>query len=541
MKKGLSKLRKGLLVLPLSMTLLCTGCSQEDVEDTLYDIFGWTELVPCHVDSVMYTIEKTQSLKVGQTLKLQWKVAPWNADNKNVNFYTGDPTIATVSNDGVITAVGEGSTTIKVKTVDRGRSDIIDLTVTGEEKFDDSTYTPDTSNITSGIKSVFDGGLNTDSSSMFKTTKVETLQTYYASLSSADTGDTLLTKLSSLLKKDPVTNKDQAKVTYTSGLTESKSGSGTAWRGYFLYERDYKCSPLTSAELTGNKYNYTGVWVNSLYCKSPIYCPDGINGTKALKYYSDYSLVTHSGSAVVEGSFGVKVANAAGTLCSKNAQFDREHCYPKSYGFNNSTNATYEGMTAGCDAHNLRIGEAVGNQDGHNDLPFGIVANHNTATKLYSSITGEPVGFRGNNANGVEVYEPSDEDKGDIARALMYMAARYHVYETQDPFVGNAVASPKLVLGDEVYKATTTVAPEGTQDGTTVYGVLTDLLKWHKEDPVDDYEIRRNDLIYNYIQYNRNPFVDIPSLADACFGNGHFSFKDFELKAKYCGTTFITQ
>ena len=56
------------------------------------------------------------------------------------------------------------------------------------------------------------------------------------------------------------------------------------------------------------------------------------------------------------------------------------------------------------------------------------------------------------------------------------------------------------MLGDEVYKATTTVAPEGTQDGTTVYGVLTDLLKWHKEDPVDDYEIRRNDLIYNYIQ-----------------------------------------
>ncbi len=46
--------------------------------------------------------------------------------------------------------------------------------------------------------------------------------------------------------------------------------------------------------------------------------------------------------------------------------------------------------------------------------------------------------------------------------------------------------------------------PEGAR-----MGQLTLLLKWHKEDPVDDFERNRNEVIYE-AQGNRNPFIDKP-------------------------------
>ena len=42
-------------------------------------------------------------------------------------------------------------------------------------------------------------------------------------------------------------------------------------------------------------------------------------------------------------------------------------------------------------------------------------------------------------------------------------------------------------------------------------GDLATLLQWHELDPVDDFEINRNNLIYGF-QNNRNPFIDHPEL-----------------------------
>ena len=42
-------------------------------------------------------------------------------------------------------------------------------------------------------------------------------------------------------------------------------------------------------------------------------------------------------------------------------------------------------------------------------------------------------------------------------------------------------------------------------------GNLDTFLKWHEEDPVDDFERQRNQVIYAY-QRNRNPFIDYPEL-----------------------------
>jgi hypothetical protein len=51
------------------------------------------------------------------------------------------------------------------------------------------------------------------------------------------------------------------------------------------------------------------------------------------------------------------------------------------------------------------------------------------------------------------------------------------------------------------------------------HGKLSQLLLWNVEDPPDDFEQNRNDVIYYQYQNNRNPFIDHPEFADAIWGN----------------------
>ncbi len=47
-------------------------------------------------------------------------------------------------------------------------------------------------------------------------------------------------------------------------------------------------------------------------------------------------------------------------------------------------------------------------------------------------------------------------------------------------------------------------------------GKLSTLLEWNNAVPVDEFEIQRNNRIYEY-QGNRNPFIDYPELANKVF------------------------
>ena len=44
------------------------------------------------------------------------------------------------------------------------------------------------------------------------------------------------------------------------------------------------------------------------------------------------------------------------------------------------------------------------------------------------------------------------------------------------------------------------------------------LLKWHRQDPVSQKELDRNDAVYSF-QYNRNPFIDYPQIAEYIWGD----------------------
>lgn len=82
--------------------------------------------------------------------------------------------------------------------------------------------------------------------------------------------------------------------------------------------------------------------------------------------------------------------------------------------------------------------------------------------------------------------------QGDVARAVMFLAVRYN--------------DLSLIAGD----------PDNSTVGAL--GDLDLLLEWHANDPPDDFEMNRNNIVYTW-QFNRNPFIDQPDLADFIWGS----------------------
>ncbi|KOR48677.1 hypothetical protein ADT25_02350 [Xanthomonas oryzae] len=101
-------------------------------------------------------------------------------------------------------------------------------------------------------------------------------------------------------------------------------------------------------------------------------------------------------------------------------------------------------------------------------------------------------------------FEVWGRRKGDMARAVMYMAIRYE--GGLDATAGQA--EPDLELTDDRSKIVQTAA------SPAYMGLLSTLLAWYQADPPDDAERARNQVIFSF-QGNRNPFVDHPEWATA--------------------------
>ena len=139
--------------------------------------------------------------------------------------------------------------------------------------------------------------------------------------------------------------------------------------------------------------------------------------------------------------------------------WEREHVWPNSkLGIERVTN---EQANIGSDLHNLRAIRPHVNQTRSNYM----FVRPNATSDSFGVVS-------------EETYYPGKDDRGDVARVIFYM---------------NTVWG--LVIREDVQM----------------------LMEWHLEDPVDSFEIIRNEVIFGY-QGNRNPYIDNPSFVEAVYG-----------------------
>ena len=325
----------------------------------------------------------------------------------------------------------------------------------------------------------------------------EEIRDYYKDLNSLDISERQGTNLLKNLK--PILKKDQVYYSYDSNTK--------IWQMYEITDRDWEKSPASSTVYgtydpeTNKIYNYqygdsasnskNNPYIHALYVNRDI-----DNQTTA---WDDHD----------QDAWGI----------------NQEHIWAKSHGFDTKGSGSSGGARG--DPMHLWAGNGWANHE-HSNYFFAFVdknRDYSDAGDDYNTIYNNLKGYSRTVGGNEKVFEPQDCDKGDIARAIFYMVARYNCYSgsDEDPIDGN---NPNLVLLNDLSENDTT----GTSSIDHPYGMglLSDLLAWNKLDPVDEYEVHRNNLLYKNYTNNRNPFIDFPNWADAIWGTADLDGTNYD-------------
>ncbi len=164
------------------------------------------------------------------------------------------------------------------------------------------------------------------------------------------------------------------------------------------------------------------------------------------------------------------------TGSSNTGKWNREHTFPRSRG--GFDNIEEDDIADGIDVFWTTKADSLrhGNSDAHALRAVDAVENSTRSNQHYGEYIG-PAGTLGS-------------FRGDVARSVLYMEIRYNGLE-----VVNGFPTATGQLGD-----------------------LATLLDWHRNDPPDDFEMNRNNVVYTW-QFNRNPFIDQPDLVEYIWGN----------------------
>ena len=170
-----------------------------------------------------------------------------------------------------------------------------------------------------------------------------------------------------------------------------------------------------------------------------------------------------------DGSVSLIYTSYSATMSQWNG-WNREHVWPKSLGGKNDSDGG-----GGADLHHIRPSDA-GVNSSRGNKKYGESGSNATEKKG----TDPAVGVLGGTYNST-YFEPLDNVKGDVARICLYVYVRWG-------------------------------ADWGATDITKVFQSVEVLLDWCELDPVDTWEMGRNEVIQD-IQGNRNVFIDYPEFA----------------------------
>ena len=164
------------------------------------------------------------------------------------------------------------------------------------------------------------------------------------------------------------------------------------------------------------------------------------------------------------------------TTSDNTGKWNREHTFPRSLAGYNSIDL--DDVGDGKDVWWTTTADSLrhGNSDAHALRAADGPENSNRSNQHYGQYNG-PSGTFGS-------------FKGDVARSVLYMQIRYNGLSIE-----NGYPTTSGQMGD-----------------------LQTLLDWHRNDPPDDFEMNRNNVIYEW-QINRNPFIDQPDLVEYIWGD----------------------
>jgi endonuclease I len=164
------------------------------------------------------------------------------------------------------------------------------------------------------------------------------------------------------------------------------------------------------------------------------------------------------------------------TGSTSTGKWNREHTFPRSLAGYFSIEA--DEMRDGKDVFWQTKADSLrhGNSDAHALRAADGPENSSRNNQHYGQYNG-PTGNQGS-------------FKGDVARSVLFLQLRYNGLS-----VVNGFPSVSGQMGD-----------------------LTTLLDWHRNDPPDDFEMNRNNVVYTW-QFNRNPLIDMPDLVEYIWGN----------------------
>lgn len=262
--------------------------------------------------------------------------------------------------------------------------------------------------------------------------------------------------------------------------------------------QNYKTNNAPSQSVT-TPGGLPGTYYNGINPSLPSFITDLHNKIKVIDtiFYSSYASVMVNGYLSRDTTAGKKVVTCVYTndqyvyaepfgwwtgQGGNTATLTREHTFAQSWmPTNGGPGSGWPDAPNGKeylefnDLHNLFPTNQTTANVKRSNFPFGLVVN-----VTYVSPTGS--GKLGTDVTGNTVYEPKDDQKGDLARALFYMLVRF-----------NGVNNTQWRL-------------PSSQD-------INLLLQWHTQDPPSDLEIARNQYI-STTQKNRNPFIDNPTWVD---------------------------
>ena len=507
------------------------------------------------------------TLKEEETAQLEATVLPENATYEKINWSTGDESVASVDPNGLIRAGTRGSTTITASIGDKTAS--CSVTVEPKPAEDPVDYLSNVKlNLNSDFTSYENKTFVTNKISKVTLDYVEdgdtvhfkegenslTIRMAYIDCPS-DTeawgheayqltqalmlqAKTIVITNATLKSSDPVvlnstgerylgfiwySRKENAEINelrclnlemVNEGYSNIFNGAEDPLHGYFLYclssAQQAKKNMWENYVAPENDYGYdhydgyygTLTWENGEDLKQKLYTIIH-TGYTALPYktpnwetnqYADQDLYNHDQVNLV---YSNDTLPKEFTSKQGNGGWQREHAFCASLMTGSLSATAVDTLGRATDFHNLFAASEKGNTSRGNKN-FGMADPSDSG---YQS-TGH---YKCDTKN----FEPSDFDKGRLARAIFYMGVMYSVSE-------NANYQPLRIVEEYV----------DYTEGNCQYAIgnLSTLLSWNYN-KVDFLEYQHNESVYSHVysgvnkaQGNRNPFVDYPELVDYVYG-----------------------